>query len=287
MGNQQEIDVGKVLKDKNPRLYRFAPKFFIKKLKSLVHEEEINEILSKLENKEGLEFIKDALALLNINSQSSGFEKIPKKEGIIIVANHPLGGLDGVALIKEIGKHRTDIQFLVNDILTKIDAFKTLFVPVNKHGVNSRENLNRIDELYQSDKCIVLFPAGMVSRKEKKIIKDLDWKKSFITKVKKHNKPIYPIFISGKNSKRFYRTANIRKNIGLKTNLEMMLLADEMFKQSGSTITFTMGNPIQPNTFTKDKTNHEWAQLIKKHVYQLEINPNFEFSETINNEKSH
>ena len=287
MGNQQEIDVGKVLKDKNPRLYQFAPKFFIKKLKSLVHEEEINEILSKLENKEGLEFIKDALTLLKIDSKSSGFEKIPKKEGIIIVANHPLGGLDGVALIKEIGKHRDDIQFLVNDILTKIDAFKTFFVPVNKHGVNSRENLNRIDELYQSNKCIVLFPAGMVSRKEKKTIKDLDWKKSFITKVKKHNKPIYPIFISGKNSKRFYRTANIRKKIGLKTNVEMMLLADEMFKQSGSTITFTMGNPIHPNTFTKDKTNHEWAQLIKEHVYQLEINPNFEFSETINNEKSH
>ena len=119
MGNQQEIDVGKVLKDKNPRLYRFAPKFFIKKLKSLVHEEEINEILLKLENKEGLEFINEGINLLGVKSKSYGFDKMPKKEGIVIVANHPLGGLDGITLIKEIGKHRTDIQFLVNDILTK------------------------------------------------------------------------------------------------------------------------------------------------------------------------
>ena len=155
-------------------------------------------------------------------------------------------------------------------------------MPINKHGSNSRENLLRIDELYESDQCIVIFPAGLVSRKQKKKIIDLEWKKSFITKVKKYNKPIYPVFISGENSKRFYRTANFRKKIGLKLNVEMLLLADEMFKKRGSTIHLTMGNPIDPKCFNKTKSNQEWAQAVKNHVYNLENNPNFEFGEKDN-----
>ena len=171
---------------------------------------------------------------------------------------------------------------MVNDILTQFEPFNNLFIPINKHGINPRENLLRIDELYQSDQCIVIFPAGLVSRKQKKKIIDLEWKKSFITKVKKYNKPIYPVYISGENSKRFYKTANFRKRLGLKLNVEMLLLVDEMFKKRGSTIHLTMGNPIDPTCFNKTKSNQEWAQAVKNHVYNLENNPNFEFGEKDN-----
>ena len=277
-----DFNVAEVLKEKSPRIYQFTPSILLKKLTELVHEEEINEILKKLEGTKGLDFINKGLQLINVSSISYGFENIPKSKGIVIVANHPLGGLDGVTLIKEIGKIRTDIKFLVNDILTQFEPFNNLFIPINKHGINPRENLLRIDELYQSDQCIVIFPAGLVSRKQKKKIIDLEWKKSFITKVKKYNKPIYPVYISGENSKRFYKTANFRKRLGLKLNIEMLLLVDEMFKKRGSTIHLTMGNPINPTCFKKTKSNQEWAQAVKNHVYNLENNPNFEFGEKDN-----
>ena len=274
-----KIDVDKVLREKNPKVYQFTPTIFLKKLRSIIHQEEINEILHKLEGKRGLEFIEKGLDLIKVSSTTNGFENLPKNGGVVIVANHPLGGLDGVTLMKEIGKIRRDIKFIVNDILNQFEPFNSLFIPVNKHGSNSRDSIMRIDELYQSDQCIVIFPAGLVSRKQKEKVEDLEWKKSFITKVKKYNKPIYPVHISGQNSKRFYRTANIRKKMGIKINLEMLLLADEMFKQQGSTIHLTMGKPILPNVFNKTNSDHEWAQTIKQHIYELENNPNFEFGE--------
>lgn len=281
MGDYQEVDIAKVIKEKSPRLSKIMPSFILNKLKRLVHQNEINEILKKLQNNKGMDFIRGGLSLLNVKSNSSGFEKLPKDQGIVIVANHPLGGLDGVTLINELGKFRNDIQFLVNDILTQIKPFKPFFVPINKHGANSRENLHLIDELYQSNKCIVIFPAGLVSRKQDKVIKDLEWKKSFITKARKYNRTIYPLFVSGENSKRFYRTAYIRKKLRIKLNIEMFLLADEMFKQNGNTINFTLGNPISPKKLTKDKTNHQWAQIIKEHVYRLKNNPNFEIEDSL------
>lgn len=287
MIKHQSVDIEKVIKEKSPKLHKFTPSFIIKKLKKLLHEKEINQILKKLENKEGMEFIKGGLSELNVKSNSTGFEKIPKNQGVVIVANHPLGGLDGVTLINELGKYRNDIQFLVNDILTQIKPFQSYFVPINKHGANSRVNLNQIDKLYQSEKCIVIFPAGLVSRKQNNIIKDLEWKKSFITKAKKYNRPIYPLFVSGENSKRFYNISYWRKKIGIKFNIEMLFLADEMFKQKGNTIHFTIGKAIYPDQLSSNKTNHDWAQIIKEHVYNIKNNPNFELEDTIRNEKSH
>ena len=284
MSKTQEIDISKILREKSPRLSAFIPRFIVRKIKQLVHEKEINQILKNLENKKGMDFVKGGLYELNVKSSSIGFEKIPRDEGIIIVANHPLGGLDGVALINELGKFRNDIKFLVNDILTQIKSFDDFFIPISKHGANSRENLNSIDQLYQSDKCIVIFPAGLVSRENKKQVQDLEWKKSFITKAKKNNKSIYPVFVSGKNSNKFYKTAYWRKKLGIKLNMEMFLLVDEMFKQKGNTIKFTMGNPIKAKELTAEKTNHEWAQKIRSHVYKIENNPNFEFKDTLTNE---
>jgi putative hemolysin len=210
-----------------------------------------------------------------------GLEKIPREKGIIIVANHPLGGLDGLALINEIGKYRKDIKFLVNDILSEIEPFKPYFIPINKHGLNSRENITRLEELFESDNCIVIFPSGLVSRKKSGIVKDLEWRKTFVTKAKKHNKPIYPVYISGQNSNRFYKIAKWRSLIGIKINLEMFFLVDEMFKQKGNKIEITVGKLIEPKILGNKKNDSEWAQAIKNYVYIIRNNINFEFIESI------
>ena len=144
-----KIDVDKVLKEKSPKVYQFTPTIFLKKLRSIIHQDEINEILNKLEGKRGLEFIEKGLDLIKVSSTTNGFENLPKNGGVVIVANHPLGGLDGVTLMKEIGKIRRDIKFIVNDILNQFEPFNSLFIPVNKHGSNSRESIRRQSPLFE------------------------------------------------------------------------------------------------------------------------------------------
>ena len=281
MDAQKNVNIASVIETKSPRFYNLMPNFLLNKFKSLLHESDLNKILKNLLGKEKLDFISGGLKELQVMSSNYGLEKIPRKKGIIIVANHPLGGLDGLALINEIGKYREDIQFLVNDILTEIEPFKPYFIPVNKHGLNSRENILRLEELFDSDKCIVIFPSGLVSRKKNGIIKDLEWRKTFITKAKKHNKPIYPVYISGQNSNRFYKIAKWRSLIGIKINLEMFFLVDEMFRQKGNTIEITMGKLIEPKILGNKKNDSEWAQAIKSYVYIIQNNINFEFIESI------
>ena len=281
MDVQKNVDIEKVIEKKSPRFFKLIPRFLLEKFKSLLHESDLNNILKNLTGKEKLDFISGGLKELQVMSSNYGLEEIPRKKGIIIVANHPLGGLDGLALINEIGKYRKDIKFLVNDILSEIEPFKPYFIPINKHGLNSRENIIRLEELFESDNCIVIFPSGLVSRKKSGIIKDLEWRKTFVTKAKKHNKPIYPVYISGQNSNRFYRIAKWRSLIGLKINIEMFFLVDEMFKQKGNIIEITMGKIIDPKILDNKKNDSEWAQAIKNYVYKLQNNINSEFIESI------
>jgi putative hemolysin len=278
---QKNVDIAKVIETKSPRFFKLMPNFLLHKFKSLLHESDLNYILKNLAGKEKLEFINGGLKELQVMSSNFGLEKIPREKGVIIVANHPLGGLDGLALINEIGKHRKDIKFLVNDILSEIEPFKPYFIPINKHGLNSRENIIRLEKLFASNECIVIFPSGLVSRQKNGIIKDLDWRKTFVTKAKKHNKPIYPVYISGQNSKRFYQIAKWRSIFGVKINLEMFFLVDEMFKQKGNTIDITMGKPIDPGNLNDKKNDLEWAQEIKNHIYKIQNNINLEFIESI------
>lgn len=281
METEKKIDISKVIALKSPLFHKLIPNFLLKKLKSIVREKEINFILQKLNGKKKLDFVRGGVKELGVTSNNYGFENLPTKKRVIVVANHPLGGLDGVAMINEIGKYREDIKFLVNDILTHLEPFKEYFIPINKHGLNSRENILRLDKLFQSNQCIVIFPAGLVSRKKNKKIEDLEWRKTFISKAKKYNTTIFPVFVEGFNSKRFYKIAYWRQKLRIKLNLEMFLLPNEMFLQKGKTIKFTMGHPIDPKLLTNSKTNLEWAQLIKKFVYQIKNNANFDFKDYI------
>jgi putative hemolysin len=279
MNQVQQINIDNVLKEKSPRLYKILPRFIINWLKKTLHEKDINQILKDLEEEHEIAFINNGLKKLGVKSEGIGTNNIPKKNGVILVANHPLGGLDGVAMIQQISNVRNDINFLVNDVLTHINKLKPYFIPINKHGKNSRKNLLKIDELYKSDSCIVLFPAGLVSRRQlNNKIEDLEWKKSFVTKARKHNKTIIPVHVNGLNSSKFYNLSYWRKKLRIKLNIEMLFLADEMFKQQGATITFTFGKAINPEKLHKGLTDLEWAQKIKNHVYELENNPNFELS---------
>jgi putative hemolysin len=271
------IDIDKAFNDKNPQLYKLLPGFLLRWIKRMVHQDEINQFVIESENRSGIEFGANAVLALGAKAESIGLENIPKSGGVIIASNHPLGGADGLALIGEVGKVRSDLKFIVNDLLMQFKTLETVFIPVNKHGTNTKQNLLRIEQLYAEGYCILIFPAGLCSRKQNGKIIDLPWHKSFLSQAIKNSLPIIPTFIDAKNSNRFYNIAIIRKWLGIKANLEMFFLPDEMFRQKGKTIHFTFGKPIPASTFDKSKTTYEWAQALKNFVYKLKTNKEAHF----------
>lgn len=266
----QKIDIKAVLYSKNPSLARTIPGFVINYLKKIVHQDQLNEFLAEWGHLKDAELIEAGLRHFEIKYTVSGGENIPDSGRFIFVSNHPLGGLDGLVFIYEISKHFPDIKFPVNDILTNIRNLSGIFLPVNKHGSQGREAAAGIEEAYSSGCQILYFPAGLCSRKRKGIIRDLPWHKSFISKSIQHKRDIVPAFFSGRNSEFFYNLANIRKLLGIKANIEMLYLADEMFRQKDKEIRLVFGKPIPWQTFDKTKTPPEWAEWVKSKTYELE-----------------
>lgn len=265
------VDVDKVLRQKAKKIYPLIPGFLIRYLKRVVHQEEINKAIPHYYHLNGLAFID---AILNeyfgVEIEVVHPENIPGPGRFIVASNHPLGGLDGMALMHVIGKSRPDLKFLANDILMEIKNLECLFVAVNKHGRNSHESVRIMESLFASDELVLIFPAGLVSRRQKgSVIADLEWKKSFVTKAVQHKRDIIPVHIAGRNSGFFYNLANWRKRLGIKMNLEMLYLADEMYGQQDKKIRITFGKPVSHTVFTRSRTHYEWAQMMRQHVYGL------------------
>lgn len=264
------IDVENVLYSKNPSLRKIVPSFIVNYLKRIVHQDELNEFLKQSGHLKDAELIYAGLQYFKIKYTISGSENIPQEGRYIFVSNHPLGGLDGLVFIYELSKYFKDIKFPVNDILTNIENLNGIFLPVNKHGAQGKEAARLIEESYASDSQILYFPAGLCSRKKKGVIKDLTWHKSFITKSVAHKRDIVPAFLSGRNSNFFYNLSNFRNFFGIKANIEMLYLADEMFRQKDKEIRLVFGQKIPWETFNKTRTPLEWAEWVRKKVYNLE-----------------
>jgi putative hemolysin len=265
------IDIDGVIKEKNPSLYQLIPGFLIRYVSErIVRERILNQIMVELKDLNNFEFCAAVCERFKVTVRSVGTENIPTEGGAIFAANHPLGGMDAMAIMESISHHRSDVKFLVNDLLMSIINLRGIFVGVNKFGATPRENIRRVDELFGSENAVFIFPAGLVSRMtQHRVIRDLDWKKTFISKAKRHKKPIVPVHISGRLSRKFYRVAKIRKFFGIQMNIEMLLLAQEMMKQRGKTITITYGKPIYPATLDKTRNDDEWAYEVKSNVYNL------------------
>lgn len=284
--SEKFINIEKAIASKNPRLLKLLPGFILRYIKRVIHQEELNDAIYRNRHRHDIDFVNAAMEEFGANTSVQGGENIPREGGVIMAANHPLGGLDGIAFMKVAGQYRHDIRFFVNDLLMALKNFAPIFVPVNKHGRNSSEYTQKFEEVYASDACLLIFPAGLVSRRqEHKVIKDLMWRKSFITKSIQYQKNVVPVYIDGHNSKFFYNLAYWRKKIGIKANLEMFYLVDEMYRQKGKTISFIFGEPISWQTFTKDKPAEYWAGRVKDHVYALRSGDKSKMLPTIKNEQ--
>lgn len=267
MKQDQFIDIEKIIREKNPRLLKWMPGFLLRYFKRILHEKDVNDFMAAHGHLRKLDFVHTVLSEFDTKIIAKGLENIPDTGGFIIAANHPLGGFDGLALMEAVAKKREDIQFLVNDILFTLGTMDELFIPVNKHG--SQGASTKIEAAYKSENAVLIFPAGLVSRKQEGKVMDLEWKKSFITKAIQYDKPVVPTYIDGKNSSFFYNLSLWRKRLGIKANIEMFYLVDEMYRQQHKTITITFGKPVQPSVLDQQKSPRELAALMKKHVYAL------------------
>lgn len=265
----QEINIREVFKKKNPKIARMIPGFLYRYIERIVHLKEINQGIPMFGDKMGLEFVKTVLDYFQANIHVVGKENIPEEGRYIFVSNHPLGGLDGLVFAHVIGQIHPNLQFLVNDILMNLENLDPIFIPVNKHGRQSTEYVRKIEEAYQSDAQILNFPAGLCSRKIKGKITDLEWKKSFIKKAIQHKRDIIPVHIDGKNSNFFYNLSNFRIALGIKTNIEMFYLVDEMFQQKNKDITISIGEKIPYTAFDSTHNPQQWANKVKAHIYKL------------------
>lgn len=232
----------------------------------------MNMFISEYGHKQGVEFIDEVLRVMGVTYTVEGIENIDPNGRYLFASNHPLGGLDGMILIHLLGQKYPDVKFPVNDLLMHVKQLHPVFIPVNKHGAQSQQNARMLEDSYASSTQILYFPAGLCSRKQKGGIRDLEWKKSFITKAVKHKRDIVPVYFSGRNSNFFYNLSRIRGFLGIKANLEMLYLVDEMFKQKGKSITIKIGKPIPYNNFDSSKSPNDWALWMKERVYEMASN---------------
>lgn len=270
---QKTIDIDKILKDKMGAKAKFVPSFAVKWLKRIIHEDEVNQFLWDTRGISGTEWLMECVRYLDMTLEIEGLENLPdKNDGKLytFVSNHPLGGQDGVALGTIIGKHYDGrFRYLVNDLLLNLPGLKPVSIGINKTGKQSRDFPRIVEAGFQSDNHILMFPAGLNSRKINGRIHDLEWKKTFITKSVEYQRDVVPIFFGGRNSERFYRIAHFSDKYVRKVNIAMLFLVDEMYRNVGKTFRVAIGKPIPWQTFDKSRTPMEWAKFVEDKVYEL------------------
>lgn len=272
MQGVMQINIREVVREKAPRLYPKIPGFLFRYIERTIHQQEMNDILTRYRDLQGADFMHALIGYFDLALDVRGLSSIPAGGRYVFASNHPLGGLDGICLSSVIGKRfGGNIRYLVNDLLLYLPNLQSIFIPINKHGAQSRENARRIEEAYASENQIITFPAGLCSRRSGKLVRDLDWKKSFVQKAVQYRRDVVPVFFGGENSAFFYRFASLRKRSGMKLNIEMIYLPDEMFRCKHSRFPIVFGNPVPWQTFDKSHTPAEWAAWVRDLVYNLQV----------------
>jgi 1-acyl-sn-glycerol-3-phosphate acyltransferase len=279
MENSKFVDIEKILKDRAYKLYKWLPGFGLRWIKKKLHEDDINSAMRHLKDYYGLDYNSHALDRVGAKVEAFHSELVPKTEPVTIAANHPLGGLDGMALIKAVGDVRSDVYFFVNDILKNLKNYGEVFVAVNKLGATSTRSLRTMEDIFRSGGAVLIFPAGLVSRKIDGKVRDLSWKKSFVTQAIDHKRLVQPVFIEGSNSKFFYNFAIWRKRLGIKANIEMLLLPGEMFRADKKNIRIHFSKPFSYKLFDDSRTHKGWADYIYQYIYSPQFMTGMSFEE--------
>lgn len=265
-----QIKLEEVIASKNPRLLRVIPSFVLKYLHKTLHIDDINEVMRLYGHLEGIDFLEKGVEYLDVQCEIKGLERLDSSERYLFVSNHPLGGLDGILLLHSIYHKFGEVKSLSNDFLLFLEPLKRFFIPVNKHGHQGSERYLAIRSAFDSHIQILNFPAGLCSREIRGSIQDLEWKSSFVKGAKRSGRTIVPIYFDGENSRFFYRLSKWRTRLGIKLNIEMLYLVQEMFAKRGSRFIAYVGEPITYEELNASSlTAAEWTQIIREKTYAL------------------
>ncbi|WP_323668901.1 lysophospholipid acyltransferase family protein [Aliarcobacter butzleri] len=264
------IDIQKEIEKKFPKIKEkenVLKKSLLKIAKKIVHEDSINQFLSQNSHLKGFDFVDAVLDYFDFDYtvSSNDLQNIPSTGKVIIIANHPLGGLDALCLLKLVGQIRKDVKILANDFLVGFEALHSLMIPLdNFKDRQSKESIKKIYEALNNEEAIIIFPAGEVSRATPKGVKDPAWNKGFLNFAKNSNSAILPIFLDAKNSKTFYTISLINKTFST------LLLSNEMFNKKSKNINIKIGQIIPSENITPKGLNKDFlVNLYKKHLYAL------------------
>lgn len=267
---QLAIDLRAVLQSRMGRYYRLLPSPLVEWLRLLVCEDQLNEMLRVNDGRTGVDFSRGVLEHLNVTYDVHG--SFPASRRVVVVSNHPLGGLDGMAMSCAVADAygSQGVKFVVNDLLEAIVPMRPIFLPVNKLGNQSREATRRLDQAFAGPDPVIMFPAGLVSRRGKSgAVADLKWHKMGVQKAIASKRDIVPVYFSGVNSPSFYRAAQWRTRLGLKFNLEMALLPREVFRARDSHYHIVVGESIPWQSLTGGRQAQQQADALREKVYEL------------------
>lgn len=270
---EKTIDLDLILSSKMGSKAKFVPRPFVSWLKRVIHQDEVNRFLWESRHLSGTEWLEECVRYLDMTLQIVGEENLPAKDDgklYTFVSNHPLGGADGVALGSIIGRHYDgNFRYLVNDLLMNLPGLAPVCIPINKTGSQSRSFPQMVEDGFKSGNHILMFPAGICSRRIDGKVQDIAWKKTFITKSVEYQRDVVPIHFSGSNSDFFYKLASFSDKYVKKINIAMLFLVDEMYKNVHKSFQVTIGKPIPWQTFDKSKSASTWAQEVRSRVYAL------------------
>lgn len=267
----KHIDLDASIRGSKSDVLKKMPPFLVRWLEKLIRQDKMNEILWRYHDSHGVEFHHKVAAELNLKFEIEGIENLPEKGHCFFVANHPFGILDGLTLTRIVLEKYGDLRAIGNDAFMLVPNLRPYIAQVNVYGQTARQSVEALEAIYRSELPITHFPAGEVSRRYQGRIQDGPWQKSFITKAVSCQRNIVPFHFHGRNSLLFYSVNLLRRAIGLKLNLELALLPSEFFRKRNATVRVTIGKPIPWQEFDHSRTAVEWAQEVKRRVYELGV----------------
>lgn len=266
----KKVDIALVLQDKAPKLAKKLPRWVVNWLRRVIHEDDLNHIYDNYWNLAPQPFIQACFRDWNVTYSIEGLDRLPRDGRYLFVSNHPFGGMDGLMLSDKLISHFGDVRVVVNDLLKVVSPLEELWIPVNKHGSQKAEYARRFEEAFFGDKPILTFPAGLCSRYLDGRIQDTPWKNNFLKKAYASRRTIVPIFVEGRLSNFFYGLHRVRKALGVKANIEMLWLVDEMFAQHDRHFRIRVGEPIALSDLQAVGDLDEQTEWVRKKCYDLQ-----------------
>ena len=263
------INISHIIKNSDSKFLKSLPDFVIKIIIKIFRQKELNRIINKYSNYEGVEFLPKVIEELNLKIEIEGKENLPGNGKCFFVANHPFGLIDGIILTNTVGEKYGKLKAIGNEAFKFVPNLKPIIANVSILGQCSREYISELEKVYASDFPITHFPAGFVSRINNGKIQDKKWEKSFIKKAVANQRDIVPIKFYGRNSNLFYSVYIFRQIFHIKADIELALLPREMFRKRNKTIKVKIGKPITYKSFDKTLSHKEWAQRVRNQVYKL------------------